>query len=72
MSDKVKRCHLCNGSKIIRGLGMMEKECTECFGIGWVSNESVDVKKSDENLSNNSLPKKRGRKPKAALNCGTQ
>lgn len=38
------RCSKCNGRKKIIGLGMMEKECPTCFGIGWVSKTPVEVK----------------------------
>lgn len=44
MADDLKRCLLCNGTKRVRGLGMIEKECIECHGIGWVSKNPVDVK----------------------------
>ena len=45
------RCSICRGSKKIKGLGNMEKECPECKGIGFVSDapkvvvETVEVAK---------------------------
>lgn len=31
------RCKACKGTKRIVGMGMMEKDCIECKGIGWVN-----------------------------------
>ena len=31
------RCTLCNGKKRIMGLGMIEKECPECKGVGYIN-----------------------------------
>lgn len=39
------RCSLCNGKKKVFGLGMMEKECHVCHGVGYVGPEPKEVKK---------------------------
>ena len=40
-----KRCELCNGKKKIIGLGMIEKDCDECNGVGYVQIKTeVEVK----------------------------
>jgi hypothetical protein len=43
MSDII-RCTRCNGTKRIIGLGLLEKECDVCTGIGWVSKTPVEIK----------------------------
>ncbi len=43
MSDII-RCTRCNGTKRIIGLGLLEKECDICSGVGWVSKTPVEIK----------------------------
>lgn len=46
MTDSdLKRCTLCNGSKRVVGLGLLEKQCPTCLGIGWISTKPVDYAK---------------------------
>ncbi len=33
------QCGTCNGRKILRGLGNIEKKCEQCNGVGWVTKE---------------------------------
>lgn len=43
--SKIKRCERCNGSKIMMTLGMLQKKCNVCNGVGHqevVSDEDVD------------------------------
>lgn len=40
------RCSLCNGKKKVFGLGMMEKECHVCHGVGYVDSEPKEVVKA--------------------------
>jgi len=72
-NEDLMRCHRCNGRKTILGLGMIEKQCHECFGIGWVAKNSVEIKKAITNelpIPTNSVVKKKpGRKPKTVLQC---
>jgi phage FluMu protein Com len=34
--SQIKRCTVCKGFKKIVGLGMVEKECSDCKGIGFI------------------------------------
>jgi hypothetical protein len=37
MSDStLHKCPVCNGKKIIMGVGHMERKCDTCKGIGWI------------------------------------
>jgi len=40
------------------GIGMIDKECPVCFGVGWIADEKPEIKKSEIDDK-----KKRGRKP---------
>lgn len=65
-TDDLIRCTRCNGRKIIIGLGMLEKQCPDCIGIGWLAKNTIDIKKpviEDSSVTK----KKRGRQPKAAV-----
>lgn len=42
----LKRCTLCNGSKRVIGIGLLEKQCPTCLGIGWISTHPVDCAKT--------------------------
>jgi len=35
------RCILCNGAKIVRGLGCIERECLNCDGLGYTEEPVV-------------------------------
>lgn len=39
---EIERCTMCRGTKRILGLGMMDRQCPNCKGIGWVSVEAVE------------------------------
>ena len=42
--NTLKRCPNCNGSKMVIGLGALEKKCPDCKGIGFVDKiEDKDV-----------------------------
>ena len=56
----IKQCDQCNGTKRIKGLGMIEKECAACKGIGWIE---VDIKSAKNiNGADVEVKIKRGRK----------
>lgn len=66
-ASKLVRCPECAGRKKVIGLGNMEKSCSNCNAIGWVTESSSN----DQNISSSSsdqvdsvMPKKRGRKKK--------
>lgn len=44
MSDDLVRCPVCRGRKKIIGLGLLEKDCDHCVGIGWISKKPVEIK----------------------------
>ena len=60
----IMRCQVCMGKKKIRGLGMIEKTCPECLGIGWVSMPEPIAEKVKNIIAPNVTLKKRGRKKK--------
>lgn len=72
----IKRCFTCKGSKVVVGLGGLEKKCNECSGIGY--KEIADNKEVDDFLKQESeipetqvlgetvVTKKPGRKKKVA------
>lgn len=63
--SKVKKCSTCKGSKIVMGLGGMEKKCKPCGGVGYVS--KIDEKDEEKFLASKSPPKKKAvAKSKAA------
>lgn len=45
------RCLLCNGKKTIVGLGMLEKECPTCYGVGYVDSKPKDSVKDVKKAS---------------------
>jgi len=55
----LERCNACNGRKVLVGLGMIEKKCENCKGIGWLES------KEDEPKEILKIKKKPGRKKKA-------
>lgn len=65
-------CGTCKGIKKVYGMGMMEKTCTACFGIGYIDKEpdNEDIQKrageeeAREGLSDDrqKTPGKRGRR----------
>lgn len=72
----IKRCYTCKGSKVVVGLGGLEKKCSECNGIGY--QEIADSKEVDAFLNQETeipevqvlgetvVTKKPGRKKKVA------
>lgn len=40
------RCATCNGKKSVMGLGMLEKECPTCYGVGYIDPAPKEVKKA--------------------------
>lgn len=38
----IKRCIRCNGSKVIKAIGWIDKECPECKGTGIVTKTSKE------------------------------
>lgn len=46
---KIKRCTKCRGSKIVMGLGGLERKCVACKGVGFES--IVDEKDEDQFLN---------------------
>ena len=34
--EEVKRCDICRGKKKVMGLGMLEKKCVACNGVGHI------------------------------------
>jgi hypothetical protein len=64
----IKRCFTCKGSKVVVGLGGLEKKCSECSGIGY--KEIADSKEVDDFLNQEPAEtveiKKPGRKKKVA------
>jgi hypothetical protein len=69
---QIQRCPKCRGKKIIHGMGMMEKTCDTCFGLGKleIKDAPIPVETDANNDSRETLtqqdeqPKRRGRKPK--------
>lgn len=62
----MKRCQLCGGTKRIKGMGGIDKLCTECDGIGYVKNsEDIlhcnEVKVSSKVNDTEVTTKRRGR-----------
>lgn len=55
--SKVKKCPNCKGSKIVMGLGGMEKKCKPCSGIGYVN--KVDEKDEEAFLARKKPVKKK-------------
>lgn len=46
-----KRCDGCNGRKVVIGLGMIEKDCPVCAGVGYVGEkDKEDSKDVDKKL----------------------
>lgn len=52
--SEIERCPNCYGRKRILGLGMIEKECNECKGIGHVKKQEViaryNIKEDDQGV----------------------
>jgi hypothetical protein len=73
---QIERCKCCNGQKIIMGMGMIEKKCFNCNGVGHVNKElntetieKIDIEKVVKNVSGAEVAvivKRRGR-PKAEV-----
>jgi len=65
--SKLIRCPACGGTKKIRGMGLIEKKCEECKGIGWIEQDEVNESENDKDyeIAEVKSYKKRGRKPKA-------
>ncbi len=63
--SSLKRCPACQGTKRIRGMGMIERKCESCEGIGWIEeNESDNKNGGTDEVSEVKVHKRRGRKPK--------
>jgi hypothetical protein len=62
-NENLVRCNKCLGKKKITGLGMIEKQCPDCIGIGWLAEKKIDIMKKPEIIY-----KKRGRKKKEVDN----
>lgn len=61
------RCETCNGTKKLMGMGMIEKSCHSCNGIGFVEEKKIDDVKEPEMVSINDIQvvkKKMGRPKK--------
>lgn len=65
----LKRCETCRGTKKKLGMGGMQKDCSDCKGIGWIEppiqKEITDAK----NLAGEIIPvvkKKMGRPKRLA------
>lgn len=62
MAD-LQRCESCRGAKMIKGLGMIEKKCDSCNGIGWIEKkDEVIAKRNDENIKPVEIKKRGSRK----------
>lgn len=64
----IKRCESCQGKKTIMGVGMIEKKCSTCSGIGWLSEGEQEIPK----IIPVTHKKKRGRKPQNVLQCESE
>ncbi len=65
----IQRCPTCGGTKRLRGMGMIEKDCYECKGVGYIESETIEKDavsaKGKVKIDEAALqPKKRGRKKK--------
>lgn len=54
-----ERCPLCHGRKQIKWVGGFMRECTDCFGVGYVSTTPVNFMKDNDEID--SVKKKPGR-----------
>lgn len=57
------RCESCKGLKKTVGLGLIERDCDECKGVGWTNNkleEPEDI--SELSSESDTAPSKRRRK----------
>lgn len=59
--SNIQKCSGCHGRKKVEGLGMIEKVCQLCEGIGFVKDEQ---KKEGVALAKEEQEVKRGRKKK--------
>lgn len=60
MSD-TQRCSNCLGTKKVMELGMIQKNCPICDGIGWIKKELEPFKEERVAVSEVAVEKKRGR-----------
>lgn len=60
-NNTLVKCATCRGTKKIKGMGNIEKNCPTCHGIGYIENEP----KKDENIIK--IKKKPGRKKRDEL-----
>lgn len=49
-TELYKRCTKCSGRKVIRGMGMVEKKCDECKGVGYLESDEIANKPSREKI----------------------
>ena len=64
MTNDITRCASCKGRKKFIGLGMIEKSCGECKGIGWTSTEKPITNELPIKTKSVSTKRKYNRKPK--------
>lgn len=59
----IKQCDICNGRKKMKGLGLIEKDCYECNGAGWIEYEDNKIEAAHNlNGTEVEIKVKRGRK----------
>lgn len=68
----ILRCPLCNGSKKVVGIGLIEKKCPDCSGVGFIeeTKEERNVGRTDSRKEKETLPvtqKRRGRPRRVQL-----
>jgi len=67
------RCPACGGTKKIIGLGMVERKCDECNGVGFVDMEDAEIIESVNGHASKPVvvTKRRGR-PKREIEDGSR
>lgn len=72
ITKEVMKCPFCTGYGTMLGLGMLERKCKACNGIGYSemdieNNDPIPKNISDEEMAGVLLSRKRGRPAKKKL-----
>ncbi len=48
MSENKTRCSMCLGKKHVMSMGLIEKQCPECKGLGFLDHDAIYIEKKVE------------------------